>query len=136
MEHKIKLFAKWLDDRLPFNKWIGGFMGLAAEAVDGRVFAGLFDYAVSKVDPVHHPKIEAALDAVLNKDYEALKKVSTEELVSILKTPLGDARERIIIAPQMEVIAGLIEYEREQAIKAQDDSVGGGGPGGDPDDGK
>lgn len=141
MEQKIEKLADWLDGKLPFKKIVGGIIGLVAEAVDGKFFAALFRYAVSKVDPEDHPKIEAALDAVFNEDYEALKALSTEELVRILKTPLGDEAERIFIAPQMDVIGGYIEYVRRQAIKAQgdekeDDSVGGGGPGGDPDDGK
>ena len=65
----------------------------------------------------------------MDKDYEKLKEVSTDKIVAILKTPLGDKKEGIIIGGLIGIVFGLID--EEVALMS---SVGGGGSGDDPTD--
>lgn len=129
MEKTLKDFGKWLDDRVEFNKLIGGFLGMAIEAVDGKLFVGALEFGISKVDEKHRGDILEALQAVMDKDYEKLKEVSTDKIVAILKTPLGDKKEGIIIGGLIGIVFGLID--EEVALMS---SVGGGGSGDDPTD--
>ena len=125
MEKTTKRLAKWLDDRLPFNEWLPGLAGVAVEAIDGKVFAWSLEFAIRKLDKQYKDDVLVYIDALLDKDYETIKSKSSERLVEILKTPLGDKKERIIIGGIVGIIFELIEDEKLLVAG----SIGGGGDG-------
>lgn len=129
---KTKKLAKWLDDQMPFDKWFGGLSGKIAELSDGYVFSMSLEYAATKVPEEYHSEINQFIDGVVDGDYDKIKEVSTSRLVQIIKSPLGDKKESLIIGGIIDIIFGLMEEEK-QVITLK--TVGGGGPGGDPNGG-
>lgn len=129
---KTKRLAKWLDDLFPFNKLIKGIPGQLMEAVDGKFFDLLSTAAFSKVPEEHQEFVQQFLDAVVDGNYDAVNDISTDYLVELIKTPLGDRKEEIFISNQLNMIMEYIDDAKKKEIAAVPSTVGGGGPGGHP----
>jgi hypothetical protein len=112
------------------NKIIGGLAGQAAEAVDGLVFGLVFEAAAKKIPEEHHEFVQSFLDAVVSGDYESVKDVSSDYIVELIKSPLGDDLEKLITDTILDLIFKIIDRKKTEVLAAT--TVGGGGPAGHP----
>ncbi len=127
-----KELSKWLDGKIKFKKLIGGVAGAVAEASDNLFFRYSFDFAVSKVPEEHHANIQKFIDGIVSKDLSAVGDITSDYIVSLLKTPFGDGREEIVVDGLLDIVLKLIAYEEKEILSVAPSTVGGGGPGGHP----
>ena len=129
--------AKKLLKDSPFWLRISGqFAGSQLEKRDDELIKLAFDKIYESTDAQYHDDLDEVLYAIVTKDLAGLRGSITGRLVAAIKTPAGDAVEGIVIKHQVNMIFELSEYYiQQEELFADNDSVGGGGPGGDPDDG-
>ena len=112
-EKILKDFAKWCDDKLDFNNIVGGIMGGIIETADGYLFSAALKVAFDKLPDEHKEKVLIGLEAITSGKYNELIDFSVDEIVTILKTPLGDAKEKIIIGGLIDIVFKLVEESRK-----------------------
>ena len=112
-EKILKDFAKWSDDKLDFKNLVGGMLGGIIETIDGYLFSAALKVAFDKMPDEHKPKVLEALDAITTGRYNELIDFSVDEVVVLLKTPLGDAKEKIIIGGLIDIIFKLVDESRK-----------------------
>ncbi len=129
-------FGNFVADKIDFNDLVGGFAGKIAEAADNPLFSFTFAAAFSKIPEEQDEKVEGIVNSIISGDLDELQSGLLDELVDIIKTPAGDERERIVLSHLLGIARELIEIEMRTEDEAQtiESSVGGGGPGDDPDD--
>ena len=130
IEKKGAELGDWIADQLQFDKLIKGVAGKAAEAVDNPVFRWTFAALFERVPQEHDERVSSVVDAIISGNAGALVDDSIEWLVTVINSPLGDEKERIIGRNLGNMVKELVSLEMQKS-----GSVGGGGQGGDPDDG-
>lgn len=114
-DSRLKAFTKWVDDQIDFKSLIGGIVGNVAEMADGPIFSVAINLAFSKVPEEHQEEVLNLMDAIVRGNYQAISVASVDHVVSILKTPLGDEKEKIIIGGLVEIAFDLIRHGRQSA---------------------
>lgn len=112
----LKAFGKWIDDQINFKDLVGGLVGAGVELVDGPVFSVAINVAYSKVPREHQAEVLQVFQTIESGNYEALEKVSIEKIVDLLKTPLGDSKERIILGGVVDMVFALIKETKNSVV--------------------
>lgn len=142
-EEAAKIIGGWVDfadlakkllENSPF--WLkvsGQFAGNQLEKRDDELILAVLNKAYEKAGEEYHGDLDAMLYAIVTKDLGVLRGTLTDRLVLALRTPLGDAVEGILVKNFLSTVFEISEfYITKDKIFPKDDSVGGGGPGGDP----
>ena len=100
-------FAKWCDDQFNFKEIIGGIAGTIIETVDGYVIGASIKLAYSKCPDQHKQEVIIVMTAIMTSDYAKLSESLVDNAVEVLKTGLGDEREKIIIGGIVDIVGKL-----------------------------
>jgi len=114
MEYKkvVKNFTKWVDEQIDFKKIIGGVGGNIAEILDGPLFGLAIKYGFEKLPEDYKDEAAAIMQSVIDGDYDAVADETIEALVLNIKTPLGDAKELIILGGLWDIVSKLIKENK------------------------
>lgn len=131
LKQKVKQLAKELDDLTPYNVWFDGVIGKAAEAVDKLTYELALNFAIGRLSESQKDEVEGYIDAILTKDASIISDHLIDKVVALIKSPLGDAKETIIIGGLVDIAFQLVK--QNDYLAPASFSVGGGGNGGEPD---
>lgn len=124
-EKILKDFAKFLDDITPWDEWLKGLKGKAAEAVDRLVYSMAIRAGYNALPDNHKEKALALMESLASGNYDALGNGYVDVLVSKIETRLGDDLERIVIGGQWRMIKELIRYKRGISTPLPSTATGG-----------
>lgn len=106
-------FTKWCDDNVDWKSLVKGWLGVALEASDRLIFSAAIRGSFEMLPDEHKEKVLIGLEAITSGKYNKLIDFSVDEIVTILKTPLGDAKEKIIIGGLIDIVFKLVEESRK-----------------------
>jgi len=102
-------FSKWVDEKIDFKKMAGGMAGVMLEVIDGALFKFAINYGYDKLTEASRPFVLSVMKEVSSGNLEGIKSESIDQLVYLIKSPLGDETERIILGGVWQMIGELIK---------------------------
>lgn len=131
LKDKIKQLAIELDKLTPYDEWFDGIIGKGAELADKLTYQLVLTFAIGRLTEYQKNEVEGYIDAILTKDSSIISDHLIEKAVILIKSPLGDDKEQIIIGGLVDIAFKLVKQNDYLAPKSLK-SVGGGGKGGNP----
>lgn len=126
----IKEVRKKADDQLDFKKLLSGIRGVLVESFDGAIIESALVFIASKIPNEYEEDFNALLQAYVDDDYSQVSETLISRLNEAINIPgLNEEQEAIIFKHLYLAIVEIIAARGGET----EDSVGGGGPGGDPD---
>lgn len=109
-------FSQYLDDLTPWNQWIGGFAGFAAEKADGMIYSIAVDRGYRALPDDFKEDALLIMDSLTKGNYDAIAETSIDLLVDKINTSFGDEVERIVLGGIWNTIRALIKLKREESL--------------------
>jgi len=107
MKKEVKELGQWFDDKIDFTRFVKGITGMGIESVDGFFFTQVLSFAYEKTPEDRKEDLLKLYAAICREDVEIIKTILSTEIVSRIKTSLGDTKESIIVEGVLNIFIEL-----------------------------